>query len=82
MHVASNTRTQKVSPVMHLSGYYPSFRYRGFAAAWNKTRDPHDDRWCVQRIDLNATAAAIHHFGRIDVTKKNSGPWFANKLVK
>ena len=78
MHVASNKNAQKKSPILHLSSAFPSYRYRTFSSSWKESSAAHDDAWCVKRVDLNATEAAVRLFGY--VTGDNKGAWFVNKV--
>ena len=77
MRNAGTRRLQHNSPMEHLTSFYPSYRRKGFAAAWRNVGEAHHDpQWCVRRIDLDASAAAANYFGHVDASRGRSGPWF------
>lgn len=64
--------------VAHLTSAYPSYRRRQFARAWESLSKHHDDAWCVRRVDLTSSDAAIRLLGRVDATRGRKGQWFDN----
>ena len=75
-------RTQRFSPIAHITSTSPRYRNKSFSEAWAKTgRARHDRGWCVDLIRLKGVPSARRLFGRIDPANPLRKGWFASRAA-